>query len=886
MSTLAYVNSETITQVDGAQSSRVPVPLPDDPYVAVRQAHLVDIDTESDPEEAPLEVEELQSLGSRVPLMGKEFEAFKPIGIRTNSSRSSASSDSTTPLSPDHPLTHVSPTPTPTHALFHRRTARMTVRAQPAMSPGLSANVTEVMALSDSAFRKRYRSSYETPSPSLPLPVRKRCRGTSEIILDTDSKGDELGDEDTDEDGKDESLDADDGRERERDDEGCSLEGEGLSLEEEEAVLEGQKQVVPTADTDVSEPLGLGYGVLRHRELAVEEDRVPSTFEVGQSSRSMPEQKGADRVFVFRQPTLTTWVDPDDGRVYTDIQVYVPPAAPVQTLPSPDWSSGSLHISPSSSVVPSPIASPVATPIATILVDEDQFLEVGAQLELHRSILHDHTQNLDVLPPTMFADIDRDVRELYTRSGVVRDEIFLQRYRFRSLEREQERTAVMFGALWRPVLALEAWTGRVDTRLADMSHDRLEQVKILMMSKVLEFCCYVEVISTPAYVDSESITQANGAQSSRVPVPLLDDPYVAVRQAQLVDTDIESDPEEAPSEVEELQSLGSRIPLMDEEFEAFEPIGTRTDSSYSSASSDSITPLSPDHPLTHVSPTPTPTRASFHRRKARMTVRAQLAMSPGLSASVTEAMALSDSAFSKRYRSSYETPSPYPTLPVQKRYRGTSELILDTDSEGDELGDEDTDKDGEDESSNADDERERLDDEGHGLDDEGHGLDDEGHGLDDEGHGLDDKDRALEGKGLGLEEEEEEVVPKGQQQVVPAADTAISEPLGLGYRALRRRELTVDEDRVFGRRWYILLFADIDRDVRELYTRPGVVRALWRPVLALEAWVGRVDTRLVDMLQDRYDDHRLIHDMLVQQAAMQRKLQEVRGHVTALKQEQ
>nr|GEZ49811.1 hypothetical protein [Tanacetum cinerariifolium] len=33
-----------------------------------------------------------------------------------------------------------------------------------------------------------------------------------------------------------------------------------------------------------------------------------------------------------------------------------------------------------------------------------------------------------------------DVRELYTRSGVVRDDIFSQRYRFRSLEREQERT--------------------------------------------------------------------------------------------------------------------------------------------------------------------------------------------------------------------------------------------------------------------------------------------------------------------------------------------------------------------------------------------------------------------------------------------------------------
>ncbi|GKG60832.1 hypothetical protein Tco_0614394, partial [Tanacetum coccineum] len=43
---------------------------------------------------------------------------------------------------------------------------------------------------------------------------------------------------------------------------------------------------------------------------------------------------------------------------------------------------------------------------------------------LHESILHDYTHRLDALPPTLFADIDRDVRELYTRSGVVRDEIF------------------------------------------------------------------------------------------------------------------------------------------------------------------------------------------------------------------------------------------------------------------------------------------------------------------------------------------------------------------------------------------------------------------------------------------------------------------------------
>ncbi|GJX49743.1 hypothetical protein Tco_0276588 [Tanacetum coccineum] len=252
------------------------------------------------------------------------------------------------------------------------------------------------------------------------MEVLVRCWSDGDVVVRswviTDSRGDELVDADTDEDGEDKSLDADDERE-----------GEGLGLEEEEEVVpEGQQEAVPAVDTAIGEPLGLGYVVLRCCELAVEEDRVPSTFKVGQSSRSILEQQGADRVSAHRQPTLTTLIDPEDGRVYTDIPVYVPLAAPVQTPPSPNWLSGSLPISPSS------------------------------LLELHGSILYDYTQYLDVLPPTLFADIDRDVRELYTRSGVVRDKIVSQRYMFRSLEREKERTAVTFGALWRLVLALEA----------------------------------------------------------------------------------------------------------------------------------------------------------------------------------------------------------------------------------------------------------------------------------------------------------------------------------------------------------------------------------------------------------------------------------------------
>nr|GEX08553.1 hypothetical protein [Tanacetum cinerariifolium] len=131
----------------------------------------------------------------------------------------------------------------------------MTMRAQPAMSPVHSARLAEAMTLSDSAFCKRYRSSYETPSSSSSptLLVRKRYRGTYELILDNDSEGDEFGEEDTEEDEDDESSDADDERERER------------------------VRAVPVVDTTTSEPLGLGYGAARRRALKSTEEIAHST---------------------------------------------------------------------------------------------------------------------------------------------------------------------------------------------------------------------------------------------------------------------------------------------------------------------------------------------------------------------------------------------------------------------------------------------------------------------------------------------------------------------------------------------------------------------------------------------------------------------------------
>ncbi|GJV94174.1 hypothetical protein Tco_1541987 [Tanacetum coccineum] len=240
--------------------------------------------------------------------MSEEFEASEPSGIRTISSHSPVSSDSTAPLSPDHTLTHVSPILTPTRVLFHRRTACMTMCDHIAMSLGHSVRVAEAMALSDLAFRK--------------------------------SEGDELGDEDTKEDVEDKSQGLDD-KSQGLDDESQGLDDKSQGLDDESQGLDDESQGLK------DEGPGLGYRAARHRALESTKEIAPSTFKV----------------------------DPEDGRVYTDIPAYVPLDAHVQTPPSPEWSSGSLPISPSSPVVPSPIASSVATLTATISIDEDQFIE-------------------------------------------------------------------------------------------------------------------------------------------------------------------------------------------------------------------------------------------------------------------------------------------------------------------------------------------------------------------------------------------------------------------------------------------------------------------------------------------------------------------------------
>ncbi|GKE36115.1 hypothetical protein Tco_1455437, partial [Tanacetum coccineum] len=61
-------------------------------------------------------------------------------------------------------------------------------------------------------------------------------------------------------------------------------------------------------------------------------------------------------------------------------------------------------------------------------------------------------------------------------------------------------------------------------------------------------------MSTPMFVDPESFTQADGAQSSRVPIPLPEDPYEAIRQDYLDGTDNESEPFEDPIDTETPES--------------------------------------------------------------------------------------------------------------------------------------------------------------------------------------------------------------------------------------------------------------------------------------------------------------------------------------------
>ncbi|GJW05724.1 hypothetical protein Tco_1568147 [Tanacetum coccineum] len=483
MSTPVYVDPESSIQADGAQSSRVPVTLPEDPYEAIRQTYLVGTNTESKPFEGEAKASESPHTVASPTLLPDStppaYRAEESKGSNTSSVRST-SSDSTAPLLPDHPLTHTTPTLVP----ILRRTAPMAVRVPPEMSSGLSVSMAGVAAMFESIFRKRFRSSYESsPSLSLPdLPSRKHYRGTFELVEDSEEDDDEEDEESMDsnsvsKDAEDEGLTAKDDDPAARD-EGLAARVEVPSMDDESR---GSDDGIHGLDEEghsvESDRLGLGYGELRHQGLALEENHVYSTFEVGQGSGSAPEPERLERVSAFRQPTLTTWTDLEDAMVYIDLLVYPAPTPPVQSSPLHEWSFSLFPISPSPSVVPSPISSPmipltVPYPVATPATAETKgFLtELGALVEMQGGLIRDHAVQLEDLSPALFERFNRDIRELYTRSWAVRDKIFSQRHRFKSLEYEQERVAVTFGAIWRPVLAMESWTGQTDAQRAALWH--------------------------------------------------------------------------------------------------------------------------------------------------------------------------------------------------------------------------------------------------------------------------------------------------------------------------------------------------------------------------------------------------------------------------------
>ncbi|GJT20786.1 hypothetical protein Tco_0890723 [Tanacetum coccineum] len=221
----------------------------------------------------------------------------------------------------------------------------------------------------------------------------------------------------------------------------------------------------------------------------------------------------------------------------------------------------------------------------------------------------------------------------------------------------------------------------------------------------------------------------------------------------------------------------------DTESEPFEdPIDTKT--------LESPLAITPPIPLSESTP---PILVPILRRTLRMAVCVPLAMSLRLYASMAGVAAMSESALHKRFRSSYESSpsvSP-PDLPSQKCYRGMFELVEDSEEDNDEEDEEIE------ESMDSDNVSDDAEDEGLTTGVEGPGMDDEGYGLDDESRGINDKGHSVESDRFGLEEEEE-AVPGGQQQAALVVGTPVSVPLGLGYEALRRHELALEEGDVYG----------------------------------------------------------------------------------------
>ncbi|GJS72938.1 hypothetical protein Tco_0705779 [Tanacetum coccineum] len=137
-------------------------------------------------------------------------------------------------------------------------------------------------------------------------------------------------------------------------------------------------------------------GVL-HADPAVG-DKGLATGDEGPGMRDESLSLGGDEVVPEGQqratPVMETVIDLEDGIAYIDVPAYPPP---VQTPPSPKWSSGSLPISPAPSIVPSHVSSPmipltVPSPVASPATAETEgFLtELGVRVEMQRGLIRDH----------------------------------------------------------------------------------------------------------------------------------------------------------------------------------------------------------------------------------------------------------------------------------------------------------------------------------------------------------------------------------------------------------------------------------------------------------------------------------------------------------------
>ncbi|GKC18984.1 hypothetical protein Tco_1021134 [Tanacetum coccineum] len=330
---------------------------------------------------ASVEIEIISILGLPCYLSSSSVRCLENVEGSETSGARSTSSDFTAQLSPDHPLTHATTTLVP----VLRRTACMDVRVPPAMSPGLSASVAEVAAMSDSAF-------LEDDDEEADDEETEESSDSNSVSEDAEDEGPTTEDEDPG-----------------VWDEGLAAEDEGPGIGVESLILSGMRLY-----------LGVSSGQPRLRRQSW-----------GQSYGSVPESERPEIVSTLRQPTLTTWTNTEDGLVYIDVPAYPPPAPPAQTPPSPEWSSGSLPISLAPSIVPSPVSSPMISltlpsPVALPATAETEgFLtELGAQVEMQGGLICDHTTRLEELSPALFERYDRDIGELFTRSRAVIDEIF------------------------------------------------------------------------------------------------------------------------------------------------------------------------------------------------------------------------------------------------------------------------------------------------------------------------------------------------------------------------------------------------------------------------------------------------------------------------------